>query len=286
MTSVQDHAPPIMSSPKINILYIEDDPEDRTIFWQFLSGLDPDAYYVETVSGVEGAMFSLQLRVFDVLFVDLILETTRAEGESQAFIRQLRAAGNRIPIVVTTGASPNLLDDSTRKMVDDGSVLFFPKDDWTGPAIAKLVRRAIDGPLRVLYIDDDDEDCAYVRHTLRKDTEPYEFEVVTVQSSAEARELSENQVFDAYLIDLKLNHADGIDLAREIIKSQDNPSILIVSGIPEAALQKRGLSASGKRNVGFLSKDQWDRERLVRAILCQRNCLTEHHVSGMTGFEL
>lgn len=270
---------------KLNILYVEDDPEDRTIFWQFLSRLEPETYYVETVSGIEGAVFSMQLRVFDVLFLDLILENAR-EDESQAFVQQLREAGVHLPIVVTTGADIDKLGAPLRKMVDEGSVLFFPKEDWNGPAIAELVRRAIDGPLRVLYIDDDEEDCAYVRHALGSDTAPYTFEVVTVCTTKDARAKMEAQAFDAYLIDLKLNHADGIDFAREILKSVDNPAILVVSGIPEAALQKRGLSGSGTRNVGFLSKDQWDRDRLVRAILCQRNCLREHHVSGITGFEL
>lgn len=81
-------------------------------------------------------------------------------------------------------------------------------------------------PARVLVVDDDES----VAVTMQAVLEQEGYAVVSARSAAEARTVLSDGIFDAALLDLRLEDADGIEVLAEVGKRQPQCSAVMLTG--------------------------------------------------------
>jgi CheY-like chemotaxis protein len=79
---------------------------------------------------------------------------------------------------------------------------------------------------RVLLVDDMHEDAALLALLLA----PLKASVVVARSAEEALAIIDKQVVDLVVTDLNMPGASGLDLARELLRRQDVPAVIFVTG--------------------------------------------------------
>ncbi|HER54384.1 MAG TPA: response regulator, partial [Candidatus Bathyarchaeota archaeon] len=88
-----------MGNLKIQILYVEDNPDDQLILQRALKENMQISYDLVTVDTATKGITKLQKETFDLLLIDYRLpDMTGIE-----FIRQLKKANNKTPIILLTG---------------------------------------------------------------------------------------------------------------------------------------------------------------------------------------
>ncbi len=87
------------------------------------------------------------------------------------------------------------------------------------------------GPIYIAVVDDEPE----VRHVLRQGLEAEGFAIVEAGDKAACLLCLETYPIKLITLDLKLDHQEGLTLAREIRASRNVPIIMITVGIRHAA---------------------------------------------------
>jgi len=119
---------------RLRILVIDDDVVDRLAIRRAVEQSDLDAEVTEA-SGANEAL-ELVSRGFDCLLLDHDLPGTTGT----ALTRQLRARGDRTPVVLITGQQN---EELLQAAVDAGITDFFPKGDLSARRVALRIRFAI-----------------------------------------------------------------------------------------------------------------------------------------------
>lgn len=116
----------------LHILLVEDDAEDALLFMRRC----PSGFRVRHVSSVVEALQTLHAGGIDVCFTDyrLGLDT------GLELVREIRAQGMRLPVVVITGQDLELLGENA---LIAGATDFVPKDGLDGAAIERVARWAL-----------------------------------------------------------------------------------------------------------------------------------------------
>lgn len=115
-----------------SLLLVEDDPEDAQIFRRHL----PDEYRLTHVATLREGLEALAAASYDACYVDYRL----GADSGLELVRAVRAAGNPIAIVVTTGQDIELLGENALLA---GATDFLPKADLCSAAIARVTRWAM-----------------------------------------------------------------------------------------------------------------------------------------------
>lgn len=114
------------------LLLVEDDPEDAAIFQRYL----PDDSRLAVVTTLRAGLAAVAEGHFDVAYVDYRL----GADSGLELVRAVRAAGNPLAIVVTTGQDIDLLGENALLA---GATDFLPKADICTAAIARVSRWAM-----------------------------------------------------------------------------------------------------------------------------------------------
>jgi diguanylate cyclase (GGDEF)-like protein/PAS domain S-box-containing protein len=117
-------------------------------------------------------------------------------------------------------------------------------------------------PVRVLLVDDVAGDRLLLRELLRDMTEPA-VEVEEAASIAEMRAARARSTPDVYLLDYQLTDGVGVDAAREILASDVDAVVIMLTGASNADIDRDAEEAGV---AGFLLKQGLDTVRLGRAI--------------------
>ncbi len=88
-------------------------------------------------------------------------------------------------------------------------------------------------PIRVLMIDDDEEDCEIVSEYLRDAPSEYELETETDGGSIIARMLKEEH--DVYLLDHRMGALKGVDLLGQLREKGFRKPVILCSGTVDRA---------------------------------------------------
>lgn len=116
--------------------------------------------------------------------------------------------------------------------------------------------------IKVLVIDDDEEDFFLTKHYLNKiHTSQYEIEWVNEFNIA-LKKVSE-QVHDVYLIDYNLAGRNGIELVNQLIQKGVNAPYIFLTGMANYENDVQAMKAGA---VDFLSKQKLNSEALERSI--------------------
>lgn len=117
--------------------------------------------------------------------------------------------------------------------------------------------------LRVLVVDDDEEDVLLLRDALREYA-PGQFEVDWATSLETGRAAMARNAHDAYLVDYRLGHEDGLQLVRE---SRDRPgvtqAVLVMTGVGDREVDRRALEAGA---LDYIVKGEYDGAAVARAL--------------------
>jgi two-component system, sensor histidine kinase and response regulator len=126
-----------MSSPRIKVLLIEDNPSDARLIQESLAGATDDPFDFETAETLAGGLQRLSAGGVDAMLLDLALPDSFG---FETFIRA-KAQAMGVAIIVLTG-----LDDETLalKLVQGGAQDFVAKVDVSGNNLTRAILYAIE----------------------------------------------------------------------------------------------------------------------------------------------
>ena len=116
-------------------------------------------------------------------------------------------------------------------------------------------------PLRILMLDDDEDDCIVVRSLLATNASRYSLDWVTTY--AEALTLINKAPYDLYLFDYNLGSHNGIQLLTEMNKKGGFTPVILLTGQEDLETDLAAMEAGA---ADFLVKGQIDERTLERSI--------------------
>src|SRR5437763_481272 len=120
----------------------------------------------------------------------------------------------------------------------------------------------MDGPVRVLLVEDDEDDYLLTRDLLR-DIPGGHFTLdraATYEAGLEAVGRNEH---DVCLIDYRLGEHTGLELVREAVRRGCRAPLILQTGVSDPEVDREAMRAGA---VDFLVKDRLDPQTLERAI--------------------
>jgi len=122
----------------LNVLLVEDDDEDAMIFTRYARRLTQPALNVVRAGGVAEAEVAVGRQPFDMIFCDL---NFGAALGGMDFLRRLRRAGQRIPVIVVTGGG-----DETKAVdaMKEGAYDYIGKERLNTDLIQRTVRNTLE----------------------------------------------------------------------------------------------------------------------------------------------
>jgi signal transduction histidine kinase/CheY-like chemotaxis protein len=132
------------------------------------------------------------------------------------------------------------------------------------PALSSMNRSRKAGAkvVRVLVLDDNEDDFAFVRILLNKSL-TCTYELVWTPTEAAALAALQRDDFDVALFDYKLGGSTGIDILRTIHAQQCEVPVILLTGAENPELDQAALDAGA---ADYLPKGELDTTRLERAI--------------------
>jgi signal transduction histidine kinase len=119
-----------------------------------------------------------------------------------------------------------------------------------------------DGPIRVLLIDDDEDDYLLTRDLL-SDIPDSRFQLDWISDSDEALESICRGEHDLYLVDYRLGRSNGLELIRIAVERDCTAPMLLLTGEGQRELDFAAMRAGA---ADYLEKDKLDAAILERAI--------------------
>lgn len=127
--------------------------------------------------------------------------------------------------------------------------------------------------IRVLLIDDDEDDYVLVREML-EDAEYARFELEWASSYADGKAALQEKPFDVCLVDYRLGGDDGLAFITESVASGSTVPLVMLTGQGDHGVDYAAIAAGAQ---DFLRKDRFDNYRLEQAMLhaIERNILVQ-----------
>ncbi|WP_256011041.1 hybrid sensor histidine kinase/response regulator [Desertivirga xinjiangensis] len=124
--------------------------------------------------------------------------------------------------------------------------------------------------VKILLIDDDEDDFILTRELLYESTNRYQYELSWCNNYGEAIALMLRSEHDLFLVDYRLGESSGIDLLNEAVKSNCTKPIIILTGKGDRKIDDEALRFGA---ADYLVKDEINSRSLERAI----RYAFEHH---------
>jgi FixJ family two-component response regulator len=131
-------------------------------------------------------------------------------------------------------------------------------------------------PLKVLLIEDDEDDYVLVRDLLHE-VVSQDYELEWVQSCNAALETIRSREHDVCLLDYRLGHRSGLELLRDLMKSGYKAPIIFLTGQGGYELDIEAMRAGA---ADYLVKDQIRADLLERSI---RYSIERKHAEDQLG---
>jgi diguanylate cyclase (GGDEF)-like protein/PAS domain S-box-containing protein len=115
--------------------------------------------------------------------------------------------------------------------------------------------------LRILIIDDDEDDYLIIRDLLLEVTE-VRYQIDWVDNYKKALQIINEKNYDSCLLDLRLGKYSGLELLREIVKVKYRMPVILLTGIKNHAIDVEAMNSGA---VDFLIKGE------VNAVILERS---------------
>ncbi len=210
------------------ILICEDDPEVASLL-QIIAA--QNGYETEIAATLGEARAHFASGQFAGMTLDLLLP----DGNGLDLLRELRAGGNTVPVVVISAVSQQgKLHGEALSVLD-----WLDKPLDAGRLLTSLARFKNTEGACLLHVEDDADVRSVVAAILGS-----EVHIVTATTLLEARQHLQNRRFDLAIIDLGLRDGNGLDLVEEL-NGTDPPTPVILFSTQEPDPQEtRSVSAS------------------------------------------
>jgi DNA-binding NtrC family response regulator len=126
-----------MNGKPIQVLLVEDDPEDARLFQAMLAHEAKDEFQLARVSRLADALGSLRGQKFGLILSDMGLP----DSQGLPTFLSLKAQAPKLPIVVLTGLED---EDFAVKAVQHGAQDYLVKSQVNGPLLARSLRYAVE----------------------------------------------------------------------------------------------------------------------------------------------
>jgi CheY-like chemotaxis protein/signal transduction histidine kinase len=239
-----------------DVLVVDDDPGTRELVWRSLRRVG-----FTTVEAANGEEALLRARVVSPAMVVLDLLMPGMDGFE--VLRNLRAEGNDVPILVLTGKT---LTPEEQRTLRDGVSHVLSKG---GVAMDELVRqakalvaskRSIERLLpRILYVEDSAQNRDIVRRYLAS-----EFELLEAEDGEAGVERATRDIPDLILMDLSLPRIDGWEATRRIKASPSAAHVPVVAITAHAGQDERN-KAKEAGCIEYVTKPV-ERDHLISVI--------------------
>ncbi|MES2695706.1 MAG: response regulator [Verrucomicrobiota bacterium] len=123
-------------------------------------------------------------------------------------------------------------------------------------------RRAPAKVIRVLVLDDNEDDFAFVKILLGKSL-AYSYQLTWAPTEGAALEVLKNGAFDVGLFDYKLGGTTGLEILRKVQAQQCEIPVILLTGSENPEIDQAALDAGA---ADYLCKSSLDTTRLERAI--------------------
>jgi FixJ family two-component response regulator len=117
-------------------------------------------------------------------------------------------------------------------------------------------------PVRILLVDDDDDEASLTRSMLDK-VRDIRYELDWVSTFGEGRDAIAQDRHDAYLIDERIGIMSGTELVREVRKSGSQAALIMLTGEGQRSTDITAMKAGA---TAFLTKGQTDVARLDQTL--------------------
>ncbi len=247
----------------IYVLLLDDDIDFQVTVRHQAEASERDTFQVDCASSVEEARSLLAGQTYDYYLVDYQL--TGARETATDFIRHILTVDPRAHIGLCTIHRPVALDEYMVAMLAEDSVHFIPKDVLIETPIDSLILREIGRKLRVLVVEDDEDDRELIIDMLNQPA-LYRFEVTTAGTVEEAVEAVNNHDFDAFLVDYFLHPGTAAEIIEQLPESElDKPFVVLTVRNP-MEFDANTVRLIGRGRVRFLSKHNLNAQRLMESI--------------------
>lgn len=217
-------------------LYAEDNPSDADLLRTHFRHGAPDVQ-VELVRSGRECLQRLGADAFDLLLLDNHLP----DMDGLDLLRELRSAGQRLPVVLITGAGD---DTIVWRALQEGADDYVPKSadylDSLPALLARVVLRhrsrdllaGVDGPSRcrnVLYVEPNTMDAELTAAEFARSVADLQLHIVTHGDHALSR-LSQDRSFDLVVTDLRLPGMTALELMREVARRGIDIPFVVITG--------------------------------------------------------
>lgn len=265
----------------LKVLCVEDDDDDFVVMKSMLVSRavkSEEMFFVERADSAEMAENLAAIEHYDLFLVDYYL----AEGPSGdtrtglEFVRTLMNDPEPKPAILVSGYDEIQLNPEEMSWLAEGRVTFLQKQDMDERTLLDAMHRVMRLKLRVLLVDDDEDDFELARSYLSFSS-LYRFEIDWAESLEHAYDLLERNPYDVFVVDYHLGEHTGIELAKELSRRGIEKPVLLVSGESDVNMDEEAVRLIGRRQLGFLTKAQISTESLLHAVLRARETQLLQH---------
>jgi signal transduction histidine kinase len=97
-------------------------------------------------------------------------------------------------------------------------------------------------PIRVLLIDDDEDEFVFIRDLL-KEAKIGKFELQWTGDTAKARAMMIEMSHDIYLLDYRLGEISGVDLLRDVIREGCRAPVVVLTGFNDEDVDREAMNS-------------------------------------------
>ncbi len=238
------------------ILLLDDDPDDLELMADMLRTQSRVRFHLVPVHTVEEADWHMRHNSFDLLIVDYRLAGAFGERQGTDFIKNWKELGLRTPVLLVSGQPRVLLDRDILTMISNGSLKFLNKRDMDPGTLLDGVFSLVCRPIRVLIVDDCQQQAQALEDVLRAD-EFHRFRTWVKHSVPDALAHARANSVDVIVTKHALPPHRGLDLIRPVIEEDRVPNTSFVL-LAEGKLlvdDYVALRMMGRRQIEFQSPD-------------------------------
>ncbi|MES2730862.1 MAG: ATP-binding protein [Bacteroidota bacterium] len=129
-------------------------------------------------------------------------------------------------------------------------------------------------PIKVLLVDDDEEDFILTREVL-EDISQKKYALEWVSTYGEAKNAILHNTHDIYLIDYRLGAQDGLELIRESVEAGCTRPLILLTGQGDQAIDEKALQAGAADYLVKHSLNPFQLERSIRYCIAHARNLDE-----------
>jgi PAS domain S-box-containing protein len=263
--------------PQIHVLIAVSSVTVRDMALRSLQDLPHLDYGVSEAAG-EGELWArLTAAVPDVLLLDSAL----AGSPARSVLADLSDRYPNLPVILLTGQASDRMGSfpfglglagqfDVIALAAGGAAASAALHDAISLALSQARREpeVLEGPLRILVIDDSEDDReACIRALRRVEDADYQFEEAA--DGDQGMRLIADRLPDAVLLDFSMPGRDGVDILARLHEAYPFLPVIMLSGNGSEAVAVRGMKAGA---VDYFAKGGISGEALHKAILAAIEC--------------